>query len=182
MLSVRVSVDLIFVRADKIELVVVCRPIIAWFTSEHRNWPGFREWTSSTCGGSNLAFLNVCIEITWKQLTVVLCGWSQFYCILYSGWKYLDLNEFTHRIRRLSCARSWLAFSVSGRSRLDFSVSTKSIWLLCRWSKLTWFQRGGSELSGFQFKNRNWLVLCVAVKKSLFYGLDRDYLGFCVGA
>ena len=32
----------VFMRADKIDLDLLCRPIIAWFTSEHRNWLGFR--------------------------------------------------------------------------------------------------------------------------------------------
>ena len=115
---------------------------------------------------------------------------SQLSSILYSGWKYLDFNEFTHRIRLLSCARSWLAFSVCWRSRLDFSVSTKSIWLLCRWeSELTWFQWSsrlqlcfwrGYRNCRISYGHQNLPIFCPGRELIVFLCAGRSSFGFHV--
>ena len=64
--------------------------------------------------------------------------------------------------------RNWLDFLCAGRKSLGSSVSNEIDLVYCVWSKLIWFQFGGSNLAWFQSRHTIYLGIVWVVETVLF--------------
>ena len=140
----------------------------------------FRVWIEITSvfvlGGIEIDLTSV----LGSKLTWLLCGYHNWFgCRVGVDWLVFCVGG---RSRLGFCMWSrnrlifaWVVevdffFSVGDGTCLDFSLGMELIWLLWRWSKLTWFQ----------CRDRNWLGFIVGMGWLFFYVGGRNRLVFCM--
>ena len=145
--SVEIGIDFVFAWGVKIDLTWMWASKLTCF-----------------CAGVNIDLIFVRgpkITCCWRGYRLTywfLCGCRNWLGFL-RGLKSLDLSLSIEIGLIFFWAVEIKLISMWGMEHDLISVGMKLIWLLCRWSKLTWFQ----------YRDRNWLGFCVAVENGFFF-------------
>lgn len=126
---------------------------------------------SSVCG-SKMTYL------VWSSELCFWCGWTKLTWHQCRGWKYIEFSAglkltWFWRVETglgfVSGHRNWFHFRAAIEIDLISVLESKLTWILCRGSKLTWFECG----------DQSWLGRFSA-GRSLFLCARRKWLGFSV--
>ena len=142
--------------------------------------------------GRNLLGFSVSIEMTWflcgwSKLTWIHCGGSKLTWFLCVGWKWLVFSMGIKWLNLWGGGRIWLGFCIPAENHLVLVLASNFTWFLCG---LTQIDCGGSNLTWFRCRDRNWLgfvwgskMNCssVLIEIGSVYVRYRTWLDFNVG-
>ena len=183
--SVRIEINCVFVSEHRIDLIFEWGSKLTWFQwrgrlcfcyyVQDRNWLGFSveiEIDFFLCGSRNR--LRFCVRVeSWlvfiygSKLTWFLAWGSKLTWFLCTGGKRLVFSVGIAWHSFFAGGRHWLGFCMLAESQLVLMWAWNLTSFLCGWSKLTWLNYRGSNLTWFQCRDRNRIGFGVGVENDL---------------
>ena len=140
----------------------------------------------SLCGRSKLTLFRCRDRVRLRfsgggvEITLVLSGskLTWFWC-LYQNWLDYIVGIKIGLISVLESKRFW--FLSGGLKWFRFWGGNRLTWFSCGWSIITSVTCGETKLTWLQYRDRNWLGICVVVENDPFLMLDWKLACFVLG-